>query len=127
MNDFDNIINRNIPGDLKYEKIAGIDDLIPMWVADMDFQSPVEIRETLADVATNSVFGYSGADPEYYKLVAEWFKKRYDWEVEKSLIMPLPGVIEGLVCTMRAFTKPDDHVLIFQPVYGMAGSRPSAN
>ena len=119
MNDFDKIINRNIPGDLKYEKIAGIDDLIPMWVADMDFQSPVEIREALADVATNSVFGYSGADPEYYKLVAEWFKKRYDWEVEKSLIMPLPGVIEGLVCTMRAFTKPDDHVLIFQPVYGM--------
>ena len=119
MNDFDKIINRNIPGDLKYEKIAGIDDLIPMWVADMDFQSPVEIREALADVATNSVFGYTGAEPEYYKLVAEWFKKRYDWEVEKSLIMPLPGVIEGLVCTMRAFTKPDDHVLIFQPVYGM--------
>lgn len=119
MYDFDKIINRNIPGDLKYEKIAGIDDLIPMWVADMDFQSPVEIREALADVATNSVFGYTGADPEYYKLVAEWFKKRYDWEVEKSLIMPLPGVIEGLVCTMRAFTKPDDHVLIFQPVYGM--------
>ena len=119
MNDFDKIINRNIPGDLKYEKIAGIDDLIPMWVADMDFQSPVEIREALADVATNRVFGYTGAEPEYYKLVAEWFKKRYDWEVEKSLIMPLPGVIEGLVCTMRAFTKPDDHVLIFQPVYGM--------
>ncbi len=119
MYDFDKVINRNIPGDLKYEKIAGIDDLLPMWVADMDFQSPKEIRDALVDVATNSVFGYTGADPEYYKIVAEWFKKRYDWEVEKSLIMPLPGVIEGLVCTMRAFTKPGDHVLIFQPVYGM--------
>ena len=59
MYDFDSIINRNTPDDIKYEKIDGIDDLIPLWVADMDFKSPHEVISELVRIANDGIFGYS--------------------------------------------------------------------
>ena len=118
MYDFDSVINRNVPGDIKYEKIEGIDDLIPMWVADMDFRCPQEVSDTLVKVASEGIYGYSEADEEYYSAVTGWFRKRYDWEVKRSDIIAIPGVVAGIVHALNVLTKPDDHVLIFQPVYG---------
>ena len=89
MYDFDEIVNRNTPEDIKYEKVAGIDDLIPMWVADMDFRTPSEVREALVKQAERGIFGYSEADESYDKALVSWFKKRYDFDVDpKTVLVP---------------------------------------
>ena len=119
--DFDQIVNRNTPEDIKYEKIEGIDDLIPMWVADMDFRSPKEVIDCLVGVSSNGVFGYSEADSSYDNSVVSWFKKRYDWDVDPKWILKLPGVVLGVSLAIRALTEVGDSVLIFEPLYGPIG------
>ena len=118
MYDFDSVINRNTPDDIKYEKVDGIDDLIPMWVADMDLKSPPEVIAALEKVATNGIYGYSQADKAYYDAVTGWFKRRFDWDVTADQIITLPGVIMAITYSIRVLTKENDHVMIFEPVYG---------
>ena len=118
MYDFDSVVNRNTPDDIKYERIDGIDDLIPMWVADMDFKSPPEVVDELVRVASNGIYGYSEADETYDEAVINWFDKRFDWHVTSDQILKIPGVIVAISCAVRVFTKPDDHVMILEPVYG---------
>ena len=118
MIDFDEIVIRNTPEDIKYEKIEGIDDLIPMWVADMDFRTPIEVRKVLVEQAERGVFGYSEADESYDKALVNWFKKRYGFIVDPKTVLKLPGVVLGISLAIRALTSPDDSILIFEPLYG---------
>lgn len=118
MYDFDSIADRNTPDDIKYGKINGIDDLIPVWVADMDFKSPPEVIEELVRVASNGIYGYSEADKSYDDAVTSWFKNRFDWDVEASQIIKLPGVVLAISYAVRVLTAENDHVMIFEPVYG---------
>ena len=118
---FDEIVSRNTPEDIKYGKIEGIDDLIPMWVADMDFKSPKEVIDSLVSVANNGVFGYSEADASYDKAVTDWFMKRYGWNVDPDTILKLPGVVLGVSLAIRALTEVNDSILIFEPLYGPIG------
>ncbi|SDX67072.1 cystathione beta-lyase [Ruminococcaceae bacterium YAD3003] len=118
---FDEIVSRNTPEDIKYGKIEGIDDLIPMWVADMDFKSPKEVIDSLVSVANNGVFGYSEADSSYDKAVTDWFMKRYGWNVDPDTILKLPGVVLGVSLAIRALTEVNDSILIFEPLYGPIG------
>lgn len=118
MYDFDSIVNRNTPDDIKYEKIKGIDDLIPMWVADMDFKSPPEVMDELIRVASDGIFGYSEADSSYDEAVINWFGKRFDWDVKSDQIIKLPGVVLAISYAVRVLTENNDHVMIFEPVYG---------
>lgn len=118
MYDFDTIVNRNTPDDIKYERINGISDLIPMWVADMDFKSPPEVTEALVRVASDGIYGYSEADASYDEAVINWFRQRFDWEVTGDRILKLPGVVTAISQAVRALTKENDHVMIFEPVYG---------
>lgn len=118
MYDFDSIVNRNTPDDIKYEKIKGIDDLIPMWVADMDFKSPPEVINELVRVASEGIFGYSEADSSYDEAVINWFGKRFDWDVSGDQIIKLPGVVLAISYAVRVLTDNNDHVMIFEPVYG---------
>ena len=119
--DFDETVNRNTPEDIKYEKIDGIDDLIPMWVADMDFRSPPEVIDALVSQAQRGVFGYSEADSTYDKALTDWFMRRYDWEIDPKTVLKLPGVVLGVSLSITALTKPGDSVLIFEPLYGPIG------
>lgn len=121
MYDFDEIVNRNTPEDIKYEKIDGIEDLLPMWVADMDFKSPPQVIDALVSQAQHGVFGYSEADIAYDKALADWFKKRYDWEIDPKTVLKLPGVVLGVSLSITALTQPGDSVLIFEPLYGPIG------
>ena len=118
MYDFDSIVNRNTPDDIKYEKIKGIDDLIPMWVADMDFKSPPEVTDELIRVASDGIFGYSEADSSYDEAVINWFGRRFDWDVSGDQIIKLPGVVLAISYAVRVLTENNDHVMIFEPVYG---------
>ena len=118
MYDFDAITDRNTPDDIKYGKINGIDDLIPLWVADMDFKSPPEVIDELVRVASNGIYGYSEADKSYDDAVISWFKNRFDWDVDASQIVKLPGVVLAISYAVRVLTEENDHVMIFEPVYG---------
>ena len=121
MYDFDEIVNRNTPEDIKYEKIDGIEDVLPMWVADMDFKSPPQVIDALVSQAQHGVFGYSEADITYDKALTDWFKKRYDWEIDPKTVLKLPGVVLGVSLSITALTQPGDSVLIFEPLYGPIG------
>ena len=118
MYDFDSIVNRNTPDDIKYEKVEGIDDLIPMWVADMDFRSPPEVTDALIHTASEGIYGYSEADKTYDDAVIGWMRRRHDWEVTSDQILKLPGVVLAISYAIRVLTENNDHVMIFEPVYG---------
>ena len=118
MYDFDSITDRHTPDDIKYEKVEGIDDLIPMWVADMDFRSPPEVIDELVRVAANGIYGYSEADRSYDDAVINWMKRRFDWDVTYDQIIKLPGVVLAISYCVTALTNDNDHVMIFEPVYG---------
>ena len=121
MINFDELIDRNTPEDIKHAKIDGINDLIPMWVADMDFKSPVEVIEALTEQAQRGVFGYPEADESYDKAVAGWFKRRYGWDVDPKTVLKMPGVVLGISDSIMALTKEGDSILIFEPLYGPIG------
>ena len=115
---FDEIVDRNTPEDIKHKKIDGIDDLIPMWVADMDFKSPPEVIVSLVEQAKRGVYGYPEADASYDNAVVDWFKRRHGWEVDPKTILKLPGVVLGVSLAVRALTNENDSVMIFEPLYG---------
>ena len=121
MINYDELIDRNTPEDIKHQKIDGIDDLIPMWVADMDFRSPDEVIKALVEQAQRGVFGYSEADESYDKAVTGWYKRRYGWDVDPKTIIKLPGVVLGISDSIMALTKEGDSILIFEPLYGPIG------
>lgn len=121
MINFDELIDRNTPEDIKHAKIDGINDLIPMWVADMDFKSPVEVIEALTEQAKRGVYGYPEADESYDKAVTGWFKRRYGWDVDPKTVLKMPGVVLGIYDSIMALTKEGDSILIFEPLYGPIG------
>ena len=121
MINFDELIDRNTPEDIKHAKIDGINDLIPMWVADMDFKSPVEVIEALTEQAQRGVFGYPEADESYDKAVTGWYKRRYGWDVDPKTVLKMPGVVLGISDSIMALTKEGDSILIFEPLYGPIG------
>ena len=118
MYDFDEVINRRTPDDIKYAQTAEIDDLIPLWVADMDFKSPPEVIDELVRVASGGIYGYSEADKSYDAAVISWFAKRFDWSITSDQILKLPGVVLAASYAVTTLTKANDHVMIFEPVYG---------
>lgn len=115
--DFDTVYDRRVPGDIKYEAIDGKTDVIPMWIADMDFKCLPAVTEALSGAAEYGIFGYAVADERYDQAVASWYKKRMDWEIDPAEILKMPGVMFAIAAAIRALTEPQDSVLICQPVY----------
>lgn len=119
--DFDTVVSRYNTNSLKYDcaKQWGVPkDVIPMWVADMDFQTAPEILEAMHACVEHGIFGYSVPKEEYYEIVAEWFKKRLGWKDTKGeWIVKTPGVVFAIATAIKAFTGKGDSVLIQQPVY----------
>ena len=112
--DFDAMHNRRIAGDIKYNCPS---DVIPMWVADMDFQIPNEISDALIKEAKHGIFGYNEPDEEYMSLVTQWYKLRFDWEIRPEHIITSPGVMFSIGASINALTEIGDSILICQPVY----------
>ena len=112
--DFDAIHNRRIAGDIKYNCPSNV---IPMWVADMDFQIPNEISDALIKEAKHGIFGYNEPDEEYMSLVTQWYKLRFDWEIRPEHIITSPGVMFSIGASINALTEIGDSILICQPVY----------
>ncbi len=118
--DFDAVPERRGTGAVKWDLVGqlfGSDDLLPLWVADMDFASPAPVVEALAGRARHGIFGYGACTDSWYDAVAGWLASRHSLAVEKDWIVFCPGVVPGLAMAVQAFTEPGDAVIIQQPVY----------
>ena len=118
--DFDTIIDRKNTNSLKYDfaKRKGLpEDLLPLWVADMDFKTSSYIQDALNKNIQHGIFGYSEVQEQYFKVIEEWMKKHYNWNVSERWMIKTPGIVFALGMAVKAFTKPGDKVLIQQPVY----------
>jgi cysteine-S-conjugate beta-lyase len=114
--DFDSVIERHGTGSEKWDKYRGR-DVIPMWVADMDFRSPPAVVDALRQRVEHGVFGYTGPTPEVVEAVVEMLARDHGWAVDPGWVVWLPGLVSGLNVTCRAVGEPGDDVLTLVPVY----------
>ena len=118
--DFDTPIDRthtwSIKHDFKKEN-GKADDILPLWVADMDFRSPDSVVEALKKAVDHGIFGYSRADESYFDAVAAWYQKRHHLTLQQEWMTCTPGIVFALSIAVRAFTQEGDAVLIQPPVY----------
>lgn len=117
---FDKIIDRQGTNSEKYdnrEKVFGRSDVIPLWVADSDFETPPFIMEALERRMSHPVFGYTFRTESFSRAVTGWIFRRSGWKVDDSWVDFVPGVVSGLVVAMRAFSAAGDGVVIQPPVY----------
>jgi cysteine-S-conjugate beta-lyase len=119
-NDFDEIIERHGTDSVKYDlavRRGKKEDILPLWVADMDFRSPACVIEALKARADHGIFGYSTTGDKYFSAVAAWFKGSTGWEIKRNWLVQTPGVIAGVAAAIRALTEKGEGVLIQEPVY----------
>lgn len=125
---FDQIWDRSHTGSIKYDlrpdgwnpqraDCRYPNDLIPMWVADMDFKVPPAVEQALIASASHGIFGYTDTDPAYDEALVNWYQQRMNWTISPEWNTKTPGVIFAISAAIRALTEPGDGVLIFQPVY----------
>jgi cysteine-S-conjugate beta-lyase len=122
---FDTIIERRGTGSEKWAKFPP--DVLPMFVADMDFHSPEPVIEALRARAEHGVFGYQTDSPELRTVIRQRLSERYAWQVEPGQILFVPGLVTGLNVVCRAFGEPGDAVLMPDPVYGPFIDAPTNN
>jgi cystathionine beta-lyase len=118
--DFDAVIDRRNTDSLKYDFAARRgkpEGILPLWVADMDFQTPPCVIDALAKKSCHGIFGYSEPDDSYFAVLQSWFARRFGWEIEPEWLVKTPGVVTAIYIAVRALTKPGEAVLIQQPVY----------
>ena len=118
--DFDQIIDRRNTNSLKYDFAVerGLPaDVLPLWVADMDFRAPEPVLDALRKTVDHGIFGYSDVKDGYYDAVSQWFLTRFGWQTRPEWLVKTPGVVFALAMAVRALTQPGDSVLIQPPVY----------
>lgn len=128
--DFDRVIDRRNTGGAKWDalkEVFGTADVIPMWVADMDFAIAKPITEALRKRTEHEVYGYTQPMPSVSEAVVERLQRKYGWKVEPEWLVFTPGVVPAIFAAVKAFTKPGDSVVIQGPVYHPFWSAVTAN
>lgn len=118
--DFDIITDRKNSNCIKWDAKPPVEvnsDIIPMWVADMDFKAAPFIREALKKRVEHGVFGYNIVPKIYYQSVCSWFSRRYNWKINPEWLIYTTGVVPAISAVLKAFTNPGDKVIIQTPVY----------
>lgn len=118
--DFDTIVPRKGTDCLKYDfavRRGMPEDVLPLWVADMDFKTSSYIEDAVIERTKHAIFGYSEVQQEYFEAVAGWMRRHHNWEIDRRWLIKTPGVVFALAASVKAFSKPGDKVLIQQPVY----------
>ena len=113
--DFDTVPNRRGTNCFKYDFAP--EDVLPLWVADMDFPTAPAVLERLHALAEHGIFGYTGVKDAYFSAVHNWYAQRFGWETQRSWLVTTPGVVFAIAIAIRAFTQKGDAILIQQPVY----------
>ena len=116
MSDFDEMICRRGTNSVKWDE-AESDDVLPMWVADMDFRTAPVVREAVERRARHGIFGYVHVPDSYYDAVIRWFGRRHGWRMERDWIIYTSGVVPAISAVIKAVTTPGDKVLVQTPVY----------
>jgi len=117
---FDEIIDRRNTGAVKIERcvaLYGSDDVLPLWVADMDFRTPDFIFDAIRERCEHPILGYSMPPKEFYPSLIAWTKDHHQWDVKRSWIGFLPGIVPGLSFAVQSLTVPGDEVIVQPPVY----------
>ena len=113
---FDDITPRRATNSYKWDT-AHDDDVLPMWVADMDFRTAPAVVEALRKRVEHGIFGYTKVPPAYYEAITDWFARRHGWQIEKDWIIYTSGVVPALSAVIKALTVPGDCILVQPPVY----------
>ena len=113
---FDEPIDRRGTSCVKWDESPSA-DVIPMWVADMDFPVAPAIQEAIKKRAEHSIFGYTIVEEDYYEAVISWFLRRHQWTIQREEILYTTGVIPAMSCAIKALTMPGEKVLILSPDY----------
>ena len=118
--EFDRIIDRKNTRCLKYDfavKRGMPEDVLPLWVADMDFETSSYIEDALTERVKEGIFGYSDVQTPYFEIIRDWMIRHHDWEPQEKWLIKTPGVVFALAMAVKAYTDPGDKVLLQQPVY----------
>lgn len=114
--DFDKLIDRRGTACVKWD-LAPDEDVIPMWVADMDFEVAPAIVEGLRKRIEHGIFGYNIVPDSYYESLASWFLRRHGFNIQRDWVQTVPGVVPAISCVIKALTRPGDSVLFLTPAY----------
>jgi cystathionine beta-lyase len=117
---FDKIIHRENTNSVKYDlrkQFFNKENVLPMWVADMDFETPEFIRKAIQKRAEHPIYGYSIKPDSYFQSIISWLKTRHQWEVKQQEIFFSPGVVPGFTLAILAYSQPGDQVVVQPPVY----------
>lgn len=128
--DFDKVIDRTGTHAVKLEalkRLYGRTDLLPLWVADMDFETPSFITEALHQRLEHSLFGYTEMPDNYWTVVADWIESHHNWKVEQEWLTYIPGIVKGIGMVVNFFVKEDEKVIIQPPVYHPFRLTPQGN
>ncbi len=120
MSRFDKIIDRKDTKCYKWDynkEIFGKEDLLSMWVADMDFQAPTEVLEILMKRADHGIFGYTGLSDSFYASIVSWMKERFNWKINKDWIVTTPGIVPAINFAIQTYTGKNEKILVQTPVY----------
>lgn len=118
--DFNKAIDRKNTNSIKYDfaiELGKPADVLPLWVADMDFTTVPEVTEALVKASKHGIFGYTDVKEEYFNTLKKWFSSHYHWNIERKWLIKTPGVVFAIAMAIRTFTKEGDAVLIQRPVY----------
>lgn len=118
--DFDKIVDRRNTSCLKYDFAVQRNmpaDVLPLWVADMDFETSSYIQDAIVERTSHGIFGYSEAEDHYYDAIRLWMERHHGWAIENNWIIKTPGIVFALAMAVKAYTREGDSVLIQTPVY----------
>jgi cystathionine beta-lyase len=118
--DFDKRIDRTNKASYKWdqsEKLFGRPDILPLWVADMDFEAPQEVIESITRRAEQGIYGYTIRTQGFYDAIVGWLSRRHEWKIEQDWITSSPGVVPALSIAVQVFTEPGDGIILQSPVY----------
>ncbi len=118
--DFNRMIDRRNTNSLKYDfavERGKPADILPLWVADMDFQTPTEVLDAMQKSVAHGIFGYSDMKQDYFNAVHHWFLRHFDWDTKEDWLIKTPGVVYAIALAVKAMTKEGDGVMIQSPVY----------
>ena len=127
---FDQIIDRKGSGDIKHDALKprwGRDDLLPLWVADMDFATPPFIVDALRNRLEHPIFGYTTTPNELWQSIIDWQQRQHQWQVQREWLTYIPGIVKGIGFVINVFTHPGEKVIIQPPVYHPFRLTPIAN
>lgn len=118
--DFDELIERRGTNSVKWDGVKNVwgrDDLLPMWVADMDFRTPPFVMDALRKRLEHEVLGYTFPCEEWHTSICSWLSRRHDWQIDREMLSFVPGIVRGQAFALQCFTNPGDKVLVMTPVY----------